>query len=128
MFLTFIYIHRAKDYYNSVSFTVFAATWNVAGSNTVIEKSDILQLLFGDDMESNVTQSDLDQNLSSQPSLSTAPPKISGTKDPLADIYCIAFQETVDLSTMNVVFDDSKAIERSHYLADLVEAALKKED
>ena len=125
MFLTFIYIHRAKDYYNSVSFTVFAATWNVAGSNTVIEKSDILQLLFGDDMESNVTQSDLDQNLSSQPSLSTAPPKNSGTKDPLADIYCIAFQETVDLSTMNVVFDDSKAIERSHYLADLVEAVLR---
>ena len=87
----------------------------------MIEKSDIMHLLFGDDKESEGNQSDPAQYTSS----SMALPHSSLAKDSFADIYCIAFQETVDLSTINVVFDDSKAIERSNYFANLIEDAFK---
>ena len=121
---TFANFYRAKDYYESVDFTVYTATWNVAGSNTVIEKSDIVGLLFRNDNENEDNQYSADRHLLTPPSSSTTLPQ-SFAKSPFADIYCIAFQETVDLSTMNVVFDDSKAVERSNYLANLIEEAFK---
>jgi len=39
------------------------------------------------------------------------------------DVYALSFQEMVDLSTMNVIFDDSNAIERKKYFSDLIEVS-----
>ena len=108
-----------------MEFTVYAATWNVAGSTTVIEKSDIMQLLFGNLKDIEISQSEPDSNLVSLASPLNPSLRTSYSRTPFADIYCVAFQETVDLSTINVVFDDSKAIERSNYLTSLIEDAFK---
>ena len=84
---------RVSEFCDSQSFSIFTATWNVAGSNTTVEVGDFIELLFPADAQ--------------EPS----------------DIYSIAFQETVDLSTFNVVLDDSKAVERSLSFENMINAA-----
>ena len=92
---------RSSEFCDNEVFSVFTATWNVAGSNTTVDNGDFSKMIFPGSDEKPITQAQA------------------------SDIYSLAFQETVDLSTMNVVFDDSKALERSMYFQGLITQAFE---
>ena len=76
------------DLSDEEKFSVFCGTYNVAGTATYIN-GDLSKWVFSD-----------------------AESALASDTAPYCDIYCLSFQEMVDLSTRNVVFDDSEAIER----------------
>lgn len=88
---------KCMDFSDEEKFSIFCGTYNVAGTATYIN-GDLSKWIFSD-AESALA---------------------SGTA-PYCDVYCLSFQEMVDLSTRNVVFDDSEAIERMKYFRDLIE-------
>ena len=103
------------DFTSTVEAKIFCGTWNVNGKTLKQEDEDLADWLCPRQPRGQA---------SSQTASSSSSYYTNDKNEPIADIYCIGFQEMVDLTAVNVAID-SKSQQRGHYWEEKISDCLQ---